>query len=108
MTLALLGSSTKDVFKVSKDPYGREPFHHPATEGIEILNGRARAHLLHHKQISRVAFQYGLQTVIRWNPRKVTLLFVQCTMLCSNISGSRKVSKHLAMKWFLRKQSLLS
>jgi large subunit ribosomal protein L15 len=74
MTLALLGSSTKDVFKVLEDPHGREPFKHPATEGIEVLNGGARAHLLHHKQISGLSQQYGLQDIIRWNPRKVGLL----------------------------------
>jgi large subunit ribosomal protein L15 len=77
MTLALLGSSTKDVFKVKKDPHGREPFQHPATEGIEVLNGGARAHLLHHKQISTLSQQYGLHNVVRWNPRKVGLFSFQ-------------------------------
>lgn len=79
MTLALLSSSAKDVFKVPKDPHGREPFRHPATEGIEILNGGARAHLLHHTRMAQMAQQYGLQHVIRWNPRRVSLtLFHFC------------------------------
>lgn len=73
MTLALLGSSTKEVFKVPKDPHGREPFQHPAIDGIEVLNGGARAHLLHHTRISGMSQQYGLQHVVRWNPRKVNL-----------------------------------
>ncbi|ERF68723.1 hypothetical protein EPUS_07141 [Endocarpon pusillum Z07020] len=70
MSLALLGSSTRDVFKVAKDPHGRTPFQHPATEGIEVLNGGARAHLLHHSRISEMSQRYGLQHVVRWNPRK--------------------------------------
>lgn len=78
MTLALLSSSTKDVFKVQKDPHGREPFQHPATEGIEVLNGGARAHLLHHSRIASVAQRYGLQDVVRWNPRKVSLMLLLC------------------------------
>lgn len=75
MTLALLGRSTKDVFKVPEDPHGREAFQHPATEGIEVLNGGARAHLLHHMQISALGQRYGLGDVVRWNPRNVGLPF---------------------------------
>jgi hypothetical protein len=74
MTLALLGSEMREVFQVPKDPHGREPFEHPAIDGIEVLNGGTRPYLLHHKQISALSQQYGLQNVIRWNPRKVCLL----------------------------------
>jgi hypothetical protein len=73
MTLALLGSSAKDVFQVPKDAHGRDPFEHAATEGIEVLNGRARAHLLHHNRIAQLSQKHGLEEVIRWNPRKVSL-----------------------------------
>ena len=75
MTLALLGRATKDVFKVPEDPHGREAFQHPSTEGIEVLNGGARAHLLHHMQISALGQRHGLGDVVRWNPRKVSLPF---------------------------------
>jgi large subunit ribosomal protein L15 len=75
MTLALLGSSAKDVFKVPEDPHGREPFQHPATQGIEVLLGRARAHLLHHSRIAEISQQFGLQSVVRWNPKNVSFTF---------------------------------
>jgi large subunit ribosomal protein L15 len=77
MTLALLGSATRDSFKVPEDPHGRRPFQHPATEGIEVLNGGARAHLLHHMQISALAQRSGLGDVVRWNPKNVSLLLWQ-------------------------------
>jgi hypothetical protein len=73
LTLALLGSSTKDAFKVSEDAHGRNLFQHAATEGIEVLNGGIRAYLLHHAHIAEVSQKYGLQEVIRWNPRRVSL-----------------------------------
>lgn len=80
MTLALLASATRDVFKVAEDPHGRRPFQHAATEGIEVLNGGARAHLLHHKQIAALSQRYGLEEVVRWNPRKVSSVVESTTI----------------------------
>jgi large subunit ribosomal protein L15 len=71
-TLGLLtGSTSSRYLKGTKDPFGRQPFEHPALEGIECLNGGARDYFTHHKQLSILAQQYGLQDVVRWVPKKV-------------------------------------
>lgn len=70
-TLGLLTASTSSRYlKDTKDPSGRHPFEHPALEGIECLNGGARDYFTHHKQLSVLAQQYGLQDVVRWVPKK--------------------------------------
>lgn len=71
-TLSLLTASTSSRYlKDTKDPFGRQPFEHPALEGIECLTGGARDYFTHHKQLSVLAQQYGLQDVVRWVPKKV-------------------------------------
>lgn len=107
MTLALLSSSAKDVFKVGEDPHGRDPFQHPAIEGIEVLNGGARAHLLHHKRIAETCQQYGLQHVIRWNPKRVSSRVAPLLQTSGLIFSSPITLTHLGMKWSLRKRSML-
>ena len=72
MTLALLGSPARKAYIVDEDPHGRQPYEHPATEGMEVLNGDAKAHLLHPTQMARLGRQYGIEKVIRWNPRNVS------------------------------------
>jgi large subunit ribosomal protein L15 len=74
-TLALLTASTSvRHLKDTKDPFGRQPFEHPALEQIECLNGGARDVYTHHKQLSTLAQRYGLQDVVRWVPKKVRSL----------------------------------
>ena len=82
-TLALITSSNNARYlKDYKDPYGREPFQHPALEGIECLYGGARDYFLHHKRMVELSQQYGLPDVVRWVPKKVSLLL-------SNESGTK-------------------
>jgi len=69
-TLNLLTTSSSRYLKDTKDPHGRQPFQHPALEGIECLNGGARDYFTHHKQLSVLAQQYGIQDVVRWVPKK--------------------------------------
>ncbi|OAL33127.1 hypothetical protein AYO20_07609 [Fonsecaea nubica] len=52
-----------------QDPYGRQPFRHPATESVECLLGGAHHWFTSHKQLSTLAEQYGLPEVVRWHPR---------------------------------------
>ena len=71
-TLGLLTASTSSRYlKDTKDPFGRQPFEHPALQGIECLNGGARDFFTHHKHLSALAQQYGIQDVMRWVPKKV-------------------------------------
>jgi large subunit ribosomal protein L15 len=71
-TLGLLTASTSSKYlKDTKDSFGRQPFQHPALEGIECLSGGARDFFTHHKQLSTLAQQYGLQDVVRCVPKKV-------------------------------------
>jgi hypothetical protein len=53
------------------DPYGRAPFEHPAVDAVESLTDDSRTWLTYHKQIAKVAEQYGLPAVMRWVPRNV-------------------------------------
>jgi len=70
-TLAMLTTTTSARYlKDYKDPYGRQPFEHPALEGIETLNGGARDYFTHHKQLSALAQNYGFQDVVRWVPKR--------------------------------------
>ena len=59
--------------KGQKDPWARTPFEHEDLKGLENLGGRGKDFLLHHKQICKVAEAYGLQEVVRWVPKEVSL-----------------------------------
>jgi len=54
-----------------RDPHGREPFRHPATESIECLSGGAHDWFTHHKQLSNLAARYGIPGIVRWVPKDV-------------------------------------
>ncbi|RMD43731.1 hypothetical protein DV735_g1390, partial [Chaetothyriales sp. CBS 134920] len=45
------------------DPHGRQPFEHPALEGIERLAEPSRSWVTYHKQVARVAEDYGVPAV---------------------------------------------
>jgi large subunit ribosomal protein L15 len=73
-SLALVQSSSESLIPPVNDPHGRTPFHHPALEGVEALTQRAKDKVTDKKQLSGLATSYGLQGVIRWKPKKVSVL----------------------------------
>ncbi|KIW92484.1 uncharacterized protein Z519_06331 [Cladophialophora bantiana CBS 173.52] len=70
-SLGLISVADASRYPKSKelDPYGRQPFGHPATESVECLLGGAHHWFTSHKQLSTLAEQYGLPEVVRWHPR---------------------------------------
>lgn len=70
----LTAADAADYVKETPDPYGRQPFFHPATQKVEVLNGGGKAFFLHHKQMSVVAETYDLPGVVRWQPKNVSYM----------------------------------
>ncbi|KAL2866245.1 mitochondrial 54S ribosomal protein mL57 [Aspergillus lucknowensis] len=55
---------------VSSDAYGREPFAHPALEGLPNLTMGAENFALSKENLAALAQEYKLPAVVRWSPRK--------------------------------------
>lgn len=72
-SLALVQSSSESLIPPVNDPHGRTPFHHPSLQGVEALTQKAKDMVTDKKQLSGLATSYGLQGVIRWKPKKVSL-----------------------------------
>jgi large subunit ribosomal protein L15 len=68
----------------NRDPFGRKPFEHPSTDGVEVLTKGAREWLLFHRQMAKVAVKYGIPDVMRWTPKNVSLqhLALRLLVLC--------------------------
>lgn len=74
-SLSLLAAAdARNIAKETPDEHGRQPFYHPATQNVEVLNGGTKAFFLHHKQMSSVGARYGLPEVVRWQPKDVSML----------------------------------
>lgn len=74
-SLGLLTAADQNSYvSGTQDAYGRQAFHHPATQNVEVLNGGAKQFFLHHTQMSGIARRYGLDGVVRWQPKDVRLL----------------------------------
>lgn len=69
VSLGLLQIDPEGYLKGQQDPWGRTPFEHEDLKGIENLAGRGKDFLLHQKQMTKVAELYGLQDVVRWEPK---------------------------------------
>jgi len=67
----LTAADANNYISSAMDAYGRQPFHHPATENVEVLTGGAKQFLLNHKEMSGIAERYGLPEVVRWQPKDV-------------------------------------
>jgi len=71
-SLALLhGASATDI-PTTQDQYGREPFQHPALQGVNGLTAQAKAMTLEKHRMAKLAERYGLDGVIRWKPKRVS------------------------------------
>ncbi|KKK17425.1 hypothetical protein ARAM_005171 [Aspergillus rambellii] len=55
---------------VVADVFGREPFAHPALDGLGNLSTNTRNFLTSKMKLAELAEKYELQTVLRWSPRK--------------------------------------
>lgn len=70
-SLAMLHSASAHPKVAAPDPYGRTPFEHPALEGLEALNPKAKLDMTDWKKLAQIAEGYGLTGVIRWKPKQV-------------------------------------
>ena len=64
-----------------QDQYGREPFQHPALEGLEGITEHGKATILDKRRVGGLAEHYGLDAVVRWKPKRVGAF---CTLLWAN------------------------
>ena len=58
------------------DAHGREPFTHPALDGLNNLSQGMKDFLISKTQMAELAQKYELQKVLRWSPRKVSFAFI--------------------------------
>ena len=57
--------------KPIRDKYGREPYLHPALNGLQGLSDEAESRVLDKARLSQLAERYGLDKVTRWTPKRV-------------------------------------
>jgi large subunit ribosomal protein L15 len=55
------------------DPHGRMPFHHPSLTGLDNLNAELPQQVVDMEKMAKFAVDVGLDRVLRWKPRLVSL-----------------------------------
>ncbi|KAM0795723.1 ribonuclease-III-like-domain-containing protein [Usnea florida] len=74
ISLALFHGSSATPFAEMQDEYGREPFRHPALDGLAGLSEESKYQMLNVKRTAQLAEKYQLDSVVRWKPKKITNL----------------------------------
>lgn len=74
-TLALVHAAPDPLSAQATDQYGRVPFQHPALGGLQNVTLQAKARMGDKRRVSQLAQQYGLGDVVRWKPKKVSLVY---------------------------------
>ncbi|KAF2140210.1 uncharacterized protein K452DRAFT_230719 [Aplosporella prunicola CBS 121167] len=69
-SLALLNTPRSGAKQHTADAYGREPYKHPALDGLDNLAGGSKEEILSRDRLAGLAKQHGLSYVIRWRPKK--------------------------------------
>ena len=70
-SLSLLHGASATPFPETQDQYGREPFRHPALDGLPGVSAESKSKVTNMARMGQLAEQYGLDTVVRWKPRTV-------------------------------------
>lgn len=73
-SLALVQNPGNASSSTTPDSFGREPFAHPALEGLKNLSASTKSILTSKPKLAELAQKYELQKVLRWSPRKVRLV----------------------------------
>lgn len=71
-SLALIHNSSTTDRPPAIDQYGREPFRHPALDGVNGLSEHTKTLLIEKKRMAQLAQTYGLDSVARWKPKRVS------------------------------------
>ena len=79
--LTLLHRSSAAPLPEAQDQYGREPFRHPALDGLAGLRLESKSQVLNHRSFARLAVNYKLDTVMRWKPRRVRSRSLSCSLM---------------------------
>ncbi|GAQ09461.1 hypothetical protein ALT_6782 [Aspergillus lentulus] len=69
-SLALVQNPGNASSSTTPDSFGREPFAHPALEGLKNLSPSTKSFLTSKPKLAELAQKYELQKVLRWSPRK--------------------------------------
>ncbi|KAH1411634.1 hypothetical protein KXV89_006742 [Aspergillus fumigatus] len=69
-SLALVQNPGNASSSTIPDSFGREPFAHPALEGLKNLSASTKSILTSKPKLAELAQKYELQKVLRWSPRK--------------------------------------
>ncbi|KAF4908837.1 hypothetical protein CGCVW01_v012139 [Colletotrichum viniferum] len=73
---AIIFEATKSIVAAEKegaivpDEYGREPFQHPALAQVDNLNVEMPVKVVNKEKIEQLAFDAGIDKVLRWKPAK--------------------------------------
>ncbi|KAL8727562.1 MAG: hypothetical protein Q9166_005968 [cf. Caloplaca sp. 2 TL-2023] len=70
-SLHMLAASATTPEPPRVDELGREPFKHPALEGLAGLTQQRKQAVLDKKRTAQLAGKYGLTSVLRWKPKLV-------------------------------------
>lgn len=70
-SLTLLHGSSVTPFPETQDQYGREPFRHPALDGLAGVTLESKHQILNLARTAQLADKYGLTSVVRWKPKKM-------------------------------------
>lgn len=71
--LALLQSQTATQTQSLPVADGREPYTHPALEGLANLSDVPLGEILTKSRLAGLATQYGMREILRWTPKDVRL-----------------------------------
>jgi large subunit ribosomal protein L15 len=70
-TRHILVAPTPALDSPAQDPFGREPFQHPALANVDKLSARQPRHIASQDRLANLAIDVGLPEVVRWKPRMV-------------------------------------
>ncbi|CAF9930667.1 hypothetical protein IMSHALPRED_008247 [Imshaugia aleurites] len=70
-SLSLYHASSATPFPDTRDHHGRQPFRHPALDGLAGVSAENKYQILNTARTAQLAEKYGLDTVVRWKPRSV-------------------------------------
>jgi dsRNA-specific ribonuclease len=100
-SLALLNSPQATPLP-AKDNHGRQPYTHPALDGLPGLTHEAKDSVLDKSRLAPIAQRYGLDKVTRWKPKEVCLYPAVITKSIARLTHfRRRISMAPAKKLFL-------
>lgn len=86
------------------DEYGREPFQHPALAQVDNLNVEMPVKVVNKEKIEQLAFDAGIDKVLRWKPAKVSADLTNRLMRHAPSQGRKQTHVHVHV-WLTQKRS---